>query len=588
MNVLALLPFLASVIAFCLGVSTFFNNKKSRLNKYFLLFCVFLSYGEFCRFMYTQAGNLDTAYFWVRLSTFWTFSSSFLLCFTLIFTEKEKLLKNKLFLSFIFLPTTIISVLGLTTDLIVTEPVKKVLGYSAGVPSNPVFLIIAMSYVIGITFASFVLAINFRFKTNNINKKYQAGYISGGILSLLLIYFFAYYLSRILKYQLSECIYTSFGDLVMISFISYSIVKYKLFVLDVSIIAENIIQTIPDSLIVANDVLNIIRVNQKALDLLGYEKETELIGRSANLIFAEEQPEHVDIKKIFKDNFVRSHEVNYKTKDEKIIPVLFSNSIIKDESGNLAGIVCVALDIRRLKEKEIENQKLHDQLIQSEKMAAIGKLTAGVAHEINNPMTVILGYSQNLLKKAREEDIVYKPLKLIEASAIRVKKIVGDLLIFSRTFKLTKELLNINEIVDKSLSILNFEFDLKKINILKDLSSDLPPLYLNKNQIEQVLVNLYNNSIDAMPSGGTIKVATMLEGEFIKILVSDTGMGISEKNRIFEPFFTTKKIGEGTGLGLSLCYEIIKKHDGQITFESEINKGTTFIIKLPVATFKLR
>lgn len=246
----------------------------------------------------------------------------------------------------------------------------------------------------------------------------------------------------------------------------------------------------------------------------------------------------------------------------------------------------IAVLEKRIEEltKAYDNLKnIQKQLVQTEKMAAIGKLVAGIAHEISNPMTVILGYSQDILRKIREDDIVYKPLKLIEESATRVKKIVEGLLLFSRTSELNKELIDINEIVNRTLLILKSGFDLKKIDILKDLDNDLPPLYVNKNQIEQVLVNLYNNSIDAMPAGGTMKVTTMLEGEFIKIFVSDTGIGISEesKDKIFEPFFTTKKIGEGTGLGLSLCYEMIKKHDGDITFESEINKGTTFIIKLP-------
>lgn len=237
-------------------------------------------------------------------------------------------------------------------------------------------------------------------------------------------------------------------------------------------------------------------------------------------------------------------------------------------------------------------------------MAAIGQLAGGVAHEINNPVGVILGFAQGVAKKIKEDDPLYLPLKSIEREAIRCKKLVGDLLTFSRSGKTEAIAIDINQAIEETLTLIEAQTKVKGIEIRREYQTGLPNITVNKNQLQQVIINICNNAIDAInavdaanaigasntiadvdttPGGEVISVVTKSSGNQIQISISDTGPGMTEavKKHLFEPFFTTKDIGKGTGLGLSLCYEIIKNHQGSIEVESEPGQGATFIIKLP-------
>ncbi len=242
-----------------------------------------------------------------------------------------------------------------------------------------------------------------------------------------------------------------------------------------------------------------------------------------------------------------------------------------------------------LLKKEIEDRKrLEGVVLQSEKMAAVGQLAGGVAHEINNPLGVILGFAQGVAKRLQPGDAFELPLKSIEREALRCKVLVQDLLTFSRVGTTEKEETNLNETIESSLSLILAQAKVKNVELIKDLSSNLSVILANKNQIQQVLVNLSNNAMDAMPNGGKLTVRTkktqLNNKDTIEIQVEDTGQGIPKEiqAKIFEPFFTTKEVGKGTGLGLSLVYEIIQKHEGQIKVESEVGKGTKFSFLLPV------
>ena len=237
----------------------------------------------------------------------------------------------------------------------------------------------------------------------------------------------------------------------------------------------------------------------------------------------------------------------------------------------------------KVEERTSQLESAQTKLVQSEKMAAIGQLAGGVAHEINNPLTIILGYAQTIMKETKEGNPLYKPLKSIENAAVRCKKIVSDLLAFSRTEKADKENIDINDAIDQAITLVQAWSKVKDVKVIKTYGR-LPHIATNKNQIQQVIVNLCNNAVDAMPEGGTITITTKQVENFIEITVADTGKGMSEevKHHIFEPFFTTKDVGKGTGLGLSLCHGIITKNNGTIEINSEPGKGTNIIIKLPI------
>jgi len=239
---------------------------------------------------------------------------------------------------------------------------------------------------------------------------------------------------------------------------------------------------------------------------------------------------------------------------------------------------------RKVEERTRELRAAQEQLLQSEKLASIGHLAAGVAHEINNPMGVILGFAQGILKTLPEDDSLRKPLTTMEKESLRCKRIVQNLLDFAHYSEPTPHLTNINELLDVSCELVEHQISLQNVKLFKDYDPALPSIMADLHQLQQVFINIMLNAYQAMPNGGTLHLTTRSVGSELQIIFADTGTGISSENvqRIFDPFFTTKEVGEGTGLGLSVSYGIIKAHGGDIEVESRMGKGTTFTIKLPL------
>lgn len=232
-------------------------------------------------------------------------------------------------------------------------------------------------------------------------------------------------------------------------------------------------------------------------------------------------------------------------------------------------------------------KKTQVQVIQSAKLAAIGELASNIAHEINNPLTSILGYAG--LIKAETDPITRKEdLEIIEKEAIRAREIIKNLLDFARQTPLKIEKADINNVLKTVLSLTRSQAKAKNIEVLEYFKGDLPKIPVDINQMKQVFINIINNAISAMPQGGKLSISTDIEEErdIIRVSFKDTGMGISEENltRIFEPFFTTKDATSGTGLGLSISYGIVERHGGKIEVDSKIGAGSTFKIKLPTGS----
>ena len=226
------------------------------------------------------------------------------------------------------------------------------------------------------------------------------------------------------------------------------------------------------------------------------------------------------------------------------------------------------------------------QLIQAEKLTALGELVAGVAHEVNNPLASIMGYTQLVLGRDLPAD-VRRRLEIVFSEAERAGKIVRNLMTFARKQPPEKRYLGLNGIVEKTLELKAYHLRTSQIEVEKDLAANLPMTMLDFQQLQQVLLNLLNNAEQAMVEAGRgrkIRIATRAAGDRIEVRISDDGPGIPAEiqSRIFEPFFTTKKEGKGTGLGLSLCYGIIQEHGGSIRVESRPGEGTTFVTSLPV------
>lgn len=248
-------------------------------------------------------------------------------------------------------------------------------------------------------------------------------------------------------------------------------------------------------------------------------------------------------------------------------------------------------DLRIEKAKlEQELRDMQEQLFRSEKLAALGRLSAGAAHEIFNPLSVISVRAQLLLANPDIDSSISRELKVIESQVKRITKIVRNLLSFSRGSPVEKTTLDLNLLVEKTLSLVEHERNFDNLEIITELDSNLPPILADGSQLAQVFVNLIINAMDAMNHGGNLTISTRrsIEKGFVEIVFKDTGCGIPEENlqKIFDPFFTTKEVGRGTGLGLSIVYGIIKNHGGTINVESEEGKGSTFTIILPIGECK--
>jgi two-component system, NtrC family, sensor kinase len=246
----------------------------------------------------------------------------------------------------------------------------------------------------------------------------------------------------------------------------------------------------------------------------------------------------------------------------------------------------------RVREKTAELQKVHQQILHIEKMTSLGKLAATVAHELNNPLEGILTYSKLIgrrLKKIEhpspEIGQTIEDIDLIQRETARCGNIVKNLLLFSKKQVTEYALIPVGQIVGKAEQILKHHFEISKVRFEAVLPANEPMLFCNENQIQQVLVALFVNSVEAMPGGGrlTVQVGTDPVSGELSIIVKDTGVGIPAEDlpRIFEPFFTTKKDGQGVGLGLSVVYGIMERHGGMVSVDSGIGKGTVFTMKFP-------
>jgi two-component system NtrC family sensor kinase len=238
----------------------------------------------------------------------------------------------------------------------------------------------------------------------------------------------------------------------------------------------------------------------------------------------------------------------------------------------------------KVMERTEELKKINEQLFRSEKLASLGKLAAGVAHEINNPLTGVLTNSSLMLEDLKEDDPMREDVQVIVNETIRCREIVKRLLDFARQTKPQKKLTNINSLIENIILLVRNQTSFRNINIQKSLNEDIPIIMADLDQIQQVFINLILNASEAMPKGGELYIASRFSKnmDYIEVEFKDSGCGISAKDseKIFDPFYTTKE--HGTGLGLSISYGIIERHGGNITVDSAEGKGTTFIIHLPV------
>jgi len=253
------------------------------------------------------------------------------------------------------------------------------------------------------------------------------------------------------------------------------------------------------------------------------------------------------------------------------------------ELGETFNLMASSLKERNDELKEYTNQ----QIMKSDRLATLGQLAAGVAHEINNPLGTISIYAQMVLDElGKDNDSCKESLAVVMKQTDRAGRIVKDLLEFARQSEPEMRMLNINDVLEKAISITNHPAELQNIKVTTNLAPRLPEIQADSDKLQQVFVNMMINALQAMQKGGELNLATRIDesGKFIEIEISDTGCGISQEHlgKLFDPFFSTKSTGEGTGLGLSVSLGIVQRHNGTIDVRSKVGEGSTFIVRFPI------
>jgi two-component system, NtrC family, sensor kinase len=362
-------------------------------------------------------------------------------------------------------------------------------------------------------------------------------------------------------------------------------------VVDQQQLLRTVLDVTPDMVSLMDQNLVYKAVNKAFAEFVGIRSE-ELIGRTDQDIFPQSVADAKDQenRRIFSLRKGIKGEISIKGEGgERWLHVV--KVPVHNQSGEVIGILHTARDVTEIR-------RYQDQLIQSQKMESIGKLAGGVAHEINTPLGIILGYAQILLEETEQEKQYHADLKIIEKQAKVCRKIVSDLLGFSRQHEHQIEEMDLNHSILEAVSLVRHTFSLNGVEIITELDEELPPLMGDREKFMQVWMNLLDNALDAMPLGGAITIRSRLNNS-IRVSFADTGTGISAENlkKIFDPFYSTKEVGKGTGLGLSVSFGIIEGHGGKVWavspcpseyYNERVDRifhqgaGTVFLIDLPI------
>ena len=343
--------------------------------------------------------------------------------------------------------------------------------------------------------------------------------------------------------------------------------------------SENILESLNDGLAVLARDGRIVRWNRRLEELHGVRHE-EAVGRSLQELF----DGHIVGMLLGPGSTTPEGAVHYRIPmttrhhPPRRLLVNLAATPLRDAHAEVVGSIVVVEDIST-------RVQLEEQLQISEKMASIGLLAAGVAHEVNTPLTGISSFAQMLLEGAQPDDPKTKVLEKIERQTFRAARIVNGLLNLARPAQVDSGPCDVNAVINDVLSLLEHQLRTGRIQVRKELAAAGPIVQGIEHKLQQVFLNLFLNARDAMPKGGWLTIATREDPRGATVEVADTGSGIPPEalSRIYDPFFTTKEIGKGTGLGLSITYGIIQEHDGTITCESQVGQGTRFTIRLPLA-----
>jgi PAS domain S-box-containing protein len=333
------------------------------------------------------------------------------------------------------------------------------------------------------------------------------------------------------------------------------------------------------SLILVADTAGLISYANRRWHDMGYEQK-QLLGRPLeDLVAPARRPILTEaLSATLAGRQVDNLELQILRGDGRIGHFSVNLSPMRDEQSHVISLVVVMTDVT-------DAASLQSKLMHAEKMAAVGQLVSGVAHEVNNPLTAILGFADLLMENPELPESARKDMRVILQEAQRTKQIVQNLLSFARQMPPQRKALQLNPILRRTVQLRSYDFQSHGVEVIEHLDQELPSVIGDSHQLQQVFLNILNNAYDAVGDTGRparIEITTTHKGNSVEILFRDNGPGISHPDRIFDPFFTTKEVGKGTGLGLSICYGIVHEHGGEILCQNNTGgPGATFVVRLP-------
>jgi two-component system NtrC family sensor kinase len=339
------------------------------------------------------------------------------------------------------------------------------------------------------------------------------------------------------------------------------------------------------SIILVVDTAGLISyANRRCFAAGGYKPQAVLGTRLRDLIAPNKHPQIDDaLNSTLDGNQVDNLELPVVLGSGRVAQFSVNLSPMRDELGAVNSIVVVMTDIT-------DAAMLQAKLMHTEKMAAVGQLVSGVAHEVNNPLTAVLGFTDLLLENPEIPDDAKSELMIVMQEAQRTKQIVQNLLSFARQTPAKRGMVQVNSILDRTVALRAYDFANHDVQMVQELDPNLPEILADGHQLQQVFLNILNNAYDAVREtgrAGEIRIRTRALEDGVEITLSDNGPGIKFPDRIFDPFFTTKEVGKGTGLGLSICYGIVKEHEGEIAcHNNQAGPGAMFVVRLPIGTEK--
>ncbi len=592
MNLFPFIHFFTFVLLMSHAVYFFLKNPKALLNRVCAAFISCFGIWSFAFiFVHNPYYTKKTAKIFLHISSFgWGCYTFFFLWFILVFTQKKELLKKK-WLYPLLCGLPLLFIYKQWTNSIFSDLIEKPYGWKP-VLDQSIWPLLLFIYTLG--FSVVALYINFRYiKTARgplLEKQAKIIFIfavitigCGSITSIILPSLNIHVIPNI----------SHIFALVWTAGAVYAMVKYKFLTITPATAADNIISTMFDCLILLNMEGEIVTVNKAAENLSGYKTE-ELKGKPVSILFKKEELTGGLFEKTSGASHMKSKEVIFSTREGKEIPMLFSDSILRDETGTGAGIVCVAKDIS-------ERKKLEEEIFKSKKLQSIGVLAGGIAHDFNNLLSNILENIMLVKESTSPGENAYIFLMQSEQAALKAVELAEKFITFSPGGWLLREKLLAGNLLKGLLDSGPGPGD-TDVSYSIDISRGLAPIYGDKGKLNQVFQNLLLNALEAIqagPGGKQGRIAIRAEniiinpknqfqlkpGNYVMVSIEDNGIGILAEimDKVFDPYFSTKGRGtqKGMGLGLTLCYWIIKMHDGHIEVQSEAGKGTRVTLYLP-------